>query len=159
MVFCSGPSLLQEEMQARVRTGYVRNRAEMGREAASKRELEELAPIICSDPPITRGQQRAAKTSHNLQESMMCSSQSDDSEPPSVFHTDSGNRSESTPRRNAGQYQTPHHPTYMGLTGPITHETMTRLPRTIVTNPPVQAPSTNSSESAARIASRKLQGE
>ena len=51
MVFCSGPSLLQEVMQARVRTGYAdlescaRNWVEVGQEAASERELEELAPI------------------------------------------------------------------------------------------------------------------
>ena len=150
-------------MQARVRTGYAdlescaRNQVEVGWEAASERELEELAPIIRSDPPITRGQQRSAEASHSLQDSMLCSSQSDNSEPPNAFSTDSGDRSESAPRRNAGWYQTPHHPTYMGLTGPITHEAMARLPRTNVTNPPVQTHSTHSSESVARIASRKHQ--
>ena len=81
--------MFHEAMEARVRTGYAdiesrsRGQTRVGQEATAKRELQVLDHIIRADPPVTRGQQ----------ESLLTSSQSDDSqEPPSLFTTDGGDR-------------------------------------------------------------------
>ena len=157
MVLCSSPAILQEVLQARVRTGPAWNRADTGHQAASDGESEELLPIIRSEPLTNWSHQREVERSDSLRENLMTGTWSNDSEPLTTFLTENGDVTETIPRRNSGRCPTytPHHATHPGHVGPMTHEMLARVPRTVDST--VRALTHVPIESAARAANRKFQ--